>query len=144
MRARSNHIQIINFNEWPISYARLPPHTTQHCSPHSHTTPFGHTPPKATTTSFRTAVCKQCAMLAPLLRSCSLSATLVGCECSAGDHAYSLAAQTVGCVCVCVWVSQRALLAQHCWQRRWRRRRMHIHKRASSRQHAASAPALCL
>lgn len=121
---------------------RLPPrHATQHCSPHSHTTPFGHTPPKATTTSFRTAaVCKQCAMLAPLLRSCSLSSTLVGCECRVQATPIHWLRKRLA-VCVCVSESTRYWLSSAGSDAGVAVACIFIREREQQQQQAASAPA---
>lgn len=122
MRERSSHIQIINFNEWPISTAESAPNFTPHnSSPHYRHFPtlyICHTPPQPH--AGRNAVCKQCndCAIAALL----LSLTLVGlvlAVCSAG-HAYHWLRKRLSVCASVVYVCVRvnALLAQHCWQRR--------------------------
>lgn len=105
-----------------------------------------HTPPPPSALppqplAGRNAVCKQCndCAIAALLLSLTLVGSMLA-VCSAG-HAYHWLRKLLS---VCVSESQRvigpALLAETL--RRCRRCRMHIHKRASSEQQAASA--LCL
>lgn len=123
MRERSNHIQIINFNEWPISSAESAANFTPHnCSPHyRHTSPLSifvtlhHHQHYHHNLLLGAMQCASSAMIAPLLRSCSLSLSLA--------RRWLCAVQAtpiIGCAnCrLCVRVRVNALLAQHCWQRR--------------------------
>lgn len=142
MRERSNHIQIINFNEWPISSAEsaanfTPPELQPTLPTHFPTLYICHTPPPSALPPQplvgRNAVCKQCndCAIAALLLSLTLVGSMLA-VCSAG-HAYHWLRKRLS---VCVSESQRvigpALLAETL--RRCRRCRMHIHKRASSEQ----------
>lgn len=84
MRERSNHIQIINFNEWPISSAAN--FTPYNCSPHyRHTSPLSifvtlhHHQHYHHNLLLGAMQCASSAMIAPLLRSCSLSLSLARC-----------------------------------------------------------------
>lgn len=81
--------------------------------------------------------CASSAMIAPLLRSCSLSLSLARCWLCA-VQATPIIGCANGCLCVpkciCMCESQRVIgpALQAATLRRCRRRRMHIHKRASS------------
>lgn len=111
---------------YPTLLSTLAHHSLWSHSTKSHHNLFSHC-------SSVQAVCNACA-IAALLLSLFHSRWL---RVQSAGHAYPLAAQTVGCVCVCEWVN--ALLAQLSWQRRWRRRRMHIHKRERAAAAAAGS-----
>lgn len=107
MRERSNHIQIINFNEWPISSAESAANFTPHnCSPHyRHTSPLSvfvtlhHQQHYHHNLLLGAMQCASSAMIAPLLRSCSLSLSLARCWLCAVQ-----ATPIIGCAngCLCV------------------------------------------